>query len=309
MSNEKSRILFYGTPYFAAKTLETMYTYGLNIAAVITQPDRSSGRGNLVAASAVKKTADRYHILTFQPTSKDELVGTIKQIKPDIAVVAAFGNILPEDVLGMPKFGSLNIHGSLLPKYRGPSPIATAILNGDAETGITIIRMTGKMDAGPIVSQAKIRIAANETTESLYVKLAQLSGEEISRVLPLYLNGEIAIRDQDDSKASYCSLIKKEDGRIDWSRRAGDIERTVRAFIPWPNAYSFWNDRMIKILEAKVSEKALDPGYVVAVGKNLLIGCGEDALEVVKLQMQDRNAMSAEEFLNGNRDIDGATLR
>lgn len=308
MSNEKARVLFYGTPYFAARTLEMMFAYGLNIAGVITQPDRSAGRGKRLSPSAVKELADKYNLLVFQPASNDELIGIIKQINPDIAVVCAYGNILSEEVLNLPQYGSLNIHGSLLPKYRGPSPIASAIMNGDAETGITIIKMIQKMDAGPIVNQSRIKIARDETTASLYLKLAQLSGEEICRTLPLYLAGEIPVRDQDDAHASYCSLIKKEDGRIDWQRKAGEIERTVRAFIPWPNAYTFWQGKMIKILSARVVEKALDPGYVVVVGKNMFVGCGQDAIEILKLQMQDREVITTEDFLNGNRQIDGAIL-
>jgi len=282
---------------------------GFNIAAVITQPDRTGGRGKRMTSSEVKIVAEKYNILVFQPTANNELAGIIKQINPDLAVVAAYGNLLPEEILSVPKYGSLNIHASLLPKYRGPSPIATAILNGDAETGITVIKMTGKMDAGPIVSQVRVKIDGEETTESLYQKLAVVSGEEISRVLPIYLGGEIQLRDQDDNKATYCKLIKKDDGRIDWHRRAGEVERAIRAFTPWPNAYTYWNDKMLKILDANVTEKALDPGFVVTIGKSLLVGCGQDALEITRLQLQDRNPMSAEEFLNGNRDFDGATLR
>jgi methionyl-tRNA formyltransferase len=309
MANIANRILFFGTPQFGAQTLEALYTYGFNVAGVITQPDRGSGRGNVLIPSAVKKTAAKYKILLFQPSSKDELLGIVKQINPEISVISAFGNIIPKDILDYPTFGSLNIHGSLLPKYRGPSPIATAILNGDSTTGVTIIKMTERMDEGPIVSQVKIPVDPDETTESLYQKLAQIGGDEICRVLPLYINGQVTLRDQVEAEATYCSLIKKEDGRINWSRRAGDIERTVRAFIPWPNAFAFWGDKMIKILDAKVAEKALDPGFVVALSRSFLIGCGQDSLEVTRVQLEGKDPMEVKEFLNGNRGIDGATLR
>jgi methionyl-tRNA formyltransferase len=308
MEIENIRVLFFGTPLFASRVLEVIYKSGFNICGVITQTTKRAGRGNLSIPSQVKELADKYHLLVYQPVSLNEMITIAKHLNPDIIIVAAYGKLLPPDVVNLPKFGSLNVHGSLLPKYRGASPIPATILNGDHETGTTVMKMTEKLDAGPIISQAKIKIEASDTTESLYQKLAEVGAEEIVRVIPLYISGDIHLHEQNHNQATYCSIIKKGDGLINWHRSAIDIERTTRAFIPWPHAYTNWHGKILKILEAKVVKKILEPGYVIALDKTFYIGCGKDSLEIIKLQLEGKNEMTSKDFLNGYRDLDGTTL-
>lgn len=224
MRAEDTRILFVGTPSFASKILINLYQFGFNIAGVITNPPKRSGRGQIENTSDVMKVAQKFSLLVFQPSSKDEFEHIAKEINPDLIVVAAFGEILPDSFLHVAKYGALNVHGSLLPKYRGSSPIPSAILNGDKITGITIIKMTNRVDAGPIISQSKVFIEPKETTASLYEKLAVIGAEELSRVIPLYIEGNLKEKPQDENHATYCDMIKKEFGLIDWRRSALDIE-------------------------------------------------------------------------------------
>lgn len=308
MTADKPRILFFGTPAFGAKVLESLYSFGFNVSGIVTQPTKKGGRGNLLSSSKVKETADKYGLLLYQPSTKNEITSITDHIKPDLIITAAYGQILPPDTLNIPKYGALNVHGSLLPRYRGASPVAATILNGDKETGITIMKMSDNLDAGPIVSQVKIKINPKETTESLYEKLTEAGAEELIRAIPLYVNGDLRPHEQDHNKATYCSVIKKKDGQIDWNRSAVDIERTIRAFIPWPHAFTNWNSRLLKILEADVVEKALEPGYVIALEKSFLVGCGINSLEVTKIQLEGKKETSVADFLNGYRDIDGSTL-
>ena len=308
MRVENIRVLFFGTPLFASKILESLCTFGYNVCGVITQPTKKSGRGALPKPSLVMETASKYSLLVYQPFSNDELFNIVQQIKPDIIVVAAYGRLIPGDVLAIPPYGSLNVHGSLLPKYRGSSPIPAAILNGDKETGITIMRMEEGLDAGPIVSKVKVRLDFTETTTTLYNKLADVGASEIIQVIPPYIAGKINIVPQNENKATYCTIIKKEDGLINWHRSALDIERQIRAFTPWPNAYTQWNGKLLKILEGQVVKKVLEPGNVVALDKSLLIGCGQDSLDVSRLQIEAKKEMSVIDFINGYKIIDEVNL-
>ncbi len=308
MRVENTRVLFFGTPLFASTVLETLYTFGFDVCGVITQPTKKSGRGSLPKPSQVMETANKYKLLVFRPSSNSEIFNIAKQVNPDIIVVAAYGRIIPKEILEVPEYGALNIHGSLLPKYRGPSPIPTAILNGDKESGITIMRMTERLDSGPIVSKVKVHVDPNETTTTLYQKLAEAGANEIVQIIPRFMHNELKITPQNDDNATYCTMIRKEDGLINWHRSAVDIEREIRAFIPWPNAYTLWNDKILKILEGQVVKKVLEPGYVVALNKSLVIGCGKDSINITKLQIEGRNEMIVTDFLNGYKNIDGVNL-
>ncbi len=308
MVKENLRILFFGTPAFGAKVLEALFSYQFDIVGVITQPAKRSGRGNVIASSKVKETADKRNLLVYQPTSQNEILNITKDLNPDLIVTAAYGKIISADILNVPKFSAINVHASLLPRYRGASPVAAAILNGDTTTGVSIIKMTDQVDAGPVISKVEIKLNETETTEVLYTKLAELGADEVVRIIPLYVGGQLRPKEQEGNKATYCSVIKKGDGLIDWERKAIDIERTIRAFIPWPNAYTYIDGKFLKILEAKVVEKVLEPGNVVVLPESFLVGCGTDSLEIKKLQLEGRNVVTAKEFILGYRDLDGKTL-
>lgn len=309
MSTEKIRLMFFGTPAFGAKLLAALFDAGFEISAVVTQPTKKGGRGNRPVASKVKEFADSKNLLVYQPTSQSEIIGITKRINPDLVVTGAYGKILPNEVLNIPRFGAINVHGSLLPKYRGASPIPAAILNGDKKTGVTIMKMTDQLDSGPIISQAEINLTQEETTGTLYESLAIIGAEELVRIIPLYIDQVLHPKDQDHNKATYCSAIRKQDGLINWHRSAVDIERTVRAFIPWPHSYTYLDDKLLIILEAKPVEKALEPGYIVVLPNSFLVGCGTDSLEVTKLQLEGKNPVDARDFIHGYRNLDGKTLQ
>lgn len=309
MKTRNLKVLFFGTPAFGATILEALCTYNFNVVGVMTQITRQKAPGSIPLPSEVRKVADKHKLLVFQPATDDEIIKTTKHINPDIVIIAAYGKIIPLEVLETPSFGALNVHGSLLPKYRGASPIPAAILNGDKETGITIMKVTKGMDEGPIISQAKIPIKENDTTETLYQKLASIGADELIRVLPLYVDGLLKAKDQNHKQATYCSVIKKENGNIDWLKPAKFIERMTRAYVPWPKTYTYWEDKTLIVTQAKAVTKVLEPGYVLVVDKKLIVGCGKDSLEIYKLQPEGKNELSAAEFINGYKDIDGVTLK
>src|SRR3989344_2901487 len=250
------RYVFFGTPKFAATILEKLIDSGYIPDAVICNPDEPIGRKRILTPPPVKIIAKKFNFSIFQPLKLRgnlEFFDRIKKIKPDLAIVVAYGKIIPKEILGIPIYGFINVHGSLLPAYRGASPIQSAILNGDEETGITLIKLDEEMDHGDIISKSKCQISNNDTYESLSQKLAISGAELLIKTISDYIAGKIKLTEQSHTEATYAGIIKKEDGKINWLKSAEEIERMVRAFYPWPTAWTIWNEKTLKILEAITS--------------------------------------------------------
>jgi methionyl-tRNA formyltransferase len=320
IQNSKFKIVFMGTPEFGAVILEGLLKGGYEPVLVVTETDKPVGRKQIITPPPVKIAAEKFNISIEQPEEIKNLKLKIKNLKPDLGIAAAYGKIIPKDILDIPKYGFINIHPSLLPKYRGPSPIQAAILNGDKETGVSIILMNEKMDSGDIISNSKFKIQnSNLTCTELHNKLAESGTELLLETIPKWIKGEIKPVPQDESKATYTKILTKEDGRIDWKKTAEELERRVRAFDPWPGTHTFWqamNNEIIrvKILKARVyqspANKTYPIGKVLVVPQNEIgVQCGEDFLVVEKLQMEGRGIMNSEEFLRGHPDFAGAILK
>ncbi len=305
-------IVFMGTPDFAVPALNLLIQHH-TVIGVVTQPDRPAGRNRQLQASPVKLTAESAGIPVFQPerVRRPEAIETLRQWPTDLFVVAAFGQILPQTVLDLPRFGSLNIHASLLPRWRGAAPIQAAVRAGDAESGITIMRMDAGLDTGPILTQRAIHLASDETGASLHDKLAVLGGELLIDTLHGYLTGAIQPRPQDDALATLAPRIEKEDGLIEWAQAADTIDRTVRAFTPWPGTFTRWDGKLLKVLsgEAAPAEVTPDePGRVVLRGDQLAVATGAGLYYPARLQLEGRSAVSAADFLRGHPLLAGALL-
>ena len=308
------RLVFMGSPQFAVPPLERLLASKYQVAAVYTQPDRPAGRGRGLVSSPVKQAAQARGLTVVQPASL-KVAGVVAQLKgfePDAIVVAAFGQILPEPVLALPRLGCLNIHPSLLPRFRGASPVASTILAGDDFSGVSIMVMDEGLDTGPVLARAQIPILDRDTTGSLTEKLSRLGAQLLGEVLVGWSRGERTPRPQDESKVAYCSPIAKEEGEIDWRQSAIDIWRRVRAFNPWPGCYTRWWGKTLKIIEvAPLSgERTAGVGRVVALASEagFGVGTGDGILAIARVQMEGKKAMSADEFLRGQRGLLGAVL-
>jgi methionyl-tRNA formyltransferase len=308
------RLVFMGSPQFAVPPLERLLASKYQVAAVYTQPDRPAGRGRGLVSSPVKQAAQARGLTVVQPASL-KAAGVVEQLKgfePDAIVVAAFGQILPEPVLALPRLGCLNIHPSLLPRFRGASPVASTILAGDDFSGVSIMVMDEGLDTGPVLARAQIPILDRDTTGSLTEKLSRLGAQLLGEVLAGWSRGERTPRPQDESKVTYCSPIAKEEGEIDWRRPAIDIWRRVRAFNPWPGCYTRWWGKTLKIIEVAPlgGERTAGVGRVVALDSKagFGVGTGDGILAIARVQMEGKKAMSADEFLRGQRGLLGAVL-
>jgi len=308
------RLVFMGSPQFAVPPLERLLASKYQVAAVYTQPDRPAGRGRGLVSSPVKQAAQARGLTVVQPASL-KAAGAREQLKgfePDAIVVAAFGQILPEPVLALPRLGCLNIHPSLLPRFRGASPVASTILAGDDFSGVSIMVMDEGLDTGPVLARAQIPILDRDTTGSLTEKLSRLGAQLLGEVLVGWSRGERTPRPQDESKVTYCSPIAKEEGEIDWRRPAIDIWRRVRAFNPWPGCYTRWWGKTLKIIEVVPlgGERTAGVGRVVALDSKagFGVGTGDGILAIARVQMEGKKAMSADEFLRGQRGLLGAVL-
>lgn len=312
-------IVFMGTPDFAVGALEALVAAGHNIKAVVTQPDKARGRGKEVQFPPVKECALKYQIPVLQPAKikTPEAVAELKNYKADVFVVAAFGQILSEEILNMPKFGCLNIHASLLPKYRGAAPIQWSIIDGEEYTGITIMQMEKGLDTGDILLQKKYRILPDETGESLFDRLCVMGAELIVEALPLLEAGKLSPIKQKEEEASYAKMLTKALGKMDFSTSAVELERLVRGLNSWPSAYTYYNKKQLKIWKASVlsmeqlkegegrilidkAESALLPGTVVAVDKEgIYIYTKEGILGVYEVQLEGKKRMAVKDFLLG----------
>jgi methionyl-tRNA formyltransferase len=312
INRKQTKIIFMGTPDFSVPCLKSLINEA-KVIAVVTQPDKKVGRKQEIIPSPIKQFALKNSLEVFQPAKlkgNTEFINQLKKYEPDLIIVVAYGLLLPQEILSIPKFGVINVHASLLPKYRGASPIQTAILNGDKETGVTIMLLDDKMDHGALLAQKTITLTDNDNFTSLHDKLAQLGADLLIDTLPKYLNNELKPIPQDESKATYCQLIKKEDGKIDWNKPAEDIERQVRAFTPWPGAFTDWNGKQVKFIKSKVIElQNHKEGEIFKINDGFAVACGQGALEIIELQLAGKKPMSAKEFLNGYNKIIGAILK
>lgn len=299
------KIIFMGTPDYAAAALEALLEAGHEVTAVVTQPDRAKGRSGQVQCTPVKECAVRHGIAVLQPVrvKAPEAVEELKKYEADVYVVAAFGQILSKEILALPRFGCVNIHASLLPKYRGAAPINQCIIDGEQETGVTIMQMDAGIDTGDILTQKKVIIEDKETAETLFDKLSQAGAALIVETLPMIERGEITPVKQDESLAGYVKMMDKSRGKIDWTSDAASIERLVRGLNPWPSAYTSCQGKTVKIWRSDVvvAEAAQQPGTIVSVGKDFFdVACGSGNLRIYELQLEGKKRMDTKSFLLGN---------
>ncbi|WP_026492951.1 methionyl-tRNA formyltransferase [Butyrivibrio sp. XPD2002] len=298
------KIVYMGTPDFSVPPLEKMLEAGHEIVAVVTQPDKPKGRSGEPAPSPVKECALGHGLKILQPKKirEPEVVSELKTLGADIFVVAAFGQILSQEVLDIPKFGCVNIHASLLPKYRGAAPIQMCILNGDKTTGVTIMQMNAGMDTGDILITKEIPIEEDDTAGTLFDKLMYLGADLIVEALPKIENGELTPTPQNDAEATKCGKISKDMGCINWSDSAEKISYLVRGMNPWPSAFTKLNGKMLKIWKAKkvAGEATGDAGTVAAISKeSFTVNTGEGLLEITELQLEGKKRMATSAFLVG----------
>ncbi len=312
------RIVFMGTPDFAVPSLEHLILNGHEIAAVYTQPDKPAGRGRSVTVSPVKKAALAHNLTVVQPVSlkQPDAIAQLAEVKPDMIVITAYGQILPQAVLDIPCDGCINVHFSLLPRHRGASPVASAILAGDRFSGVTIMLVTLRLDTGPVLSRAAVAISPQDTTGSLTAKLSQVAARFLQEVLVRWGRGEITPQSQNEAEATYFASITKEAGEIDWHLPAVDIWRRVRAYNPWPGCYTRWQGKKLDIIEAIPISETTDSevGKVVSLAGDVEskaafgISTGQGVLGVLKVQLEGKQAMPAAEFLRGQRHFVGSVL-
>ena len=305
MSAPLWRIVFFGTPSFALPTLQILFKGPDEVIAVVTQPDREKGRGRKILFSPVKELALQHGLTPLQPEKAKEEVfqEALRGFQPDLIVVVAYGQILPKSTLKIPKYGAINVHASLLPKYRGAAPIAWAILNGEKVTGVTTMVMDEGMDTGDILLQAEIPIGDEETCESLHDRLASSGAQLLRETLEKMKSGNIRPVSQDHSKATYAPPLKKEDGHIDWKKDAKEIDRQVRGFNPWPGAFIKWGDQFLKIYKGEIKEGTPTgkTGTVVWVGSDFIeVKTGKDSFRIKEVQLEGRKRMTIRDFLSGH---------
>ena len=304
-----ARIVFMGTPDFALPSLRQLIA-AHDVVAIVTQPDRPAGRSKQLKASPVKQLAESAGIPTLQPRRIREpgAMEALAALDADLFVVVAFGQILPQALLDLPKRGTLNVHASLLPRWRGAAPIQAAIRAGDKESGVTIMLLDAGLDTGPVLSRHALALARDETGQSLHDRLALLGADLLSQTLPRYLAGKIAPQPQDDALATYAPQLKKSDGRIDWTRPAAEIERLARAFRPWPGTFTHWKGQQLKVISGREAEGNLPAGQVYELKGMIAIGTGEGLYLPSALQMAGKKNLPIADFVNGYRDFLGARL-
>ena len=310
------KVVFMGTPVFSVPVLTALADEGYSIVGVYTRPDKPTGRGKRLMAPPVKQAALERGLPVFQPTSlrRDEKAREeMASLSPDVVVVAAYGLFLPPDTLSLSRLDCLNIHPSLLPKYRGSSPVVATVLSGDAVAGVTVMKLDEGMDSGPLLAQRETPIGPDETAEALTTRLFELGAGLLTEVLPKWERGEIQAQAQDESIVSVTSRLSKEDGEIDWNRPAAYIARQVRAYHPWPGTFTQWRGATLKIIEASAiaseAEAPASAGEVVwLTGVGVGIGTGEGILELRRLQLEGRGAVSTRDFVQGHRKFPGSQV-
>jgi methionyl-tRNA formyltransferase len=309
-----ARVVFLGTPSFGVPVLEALVRHH-EVVAVVTQPDRPAGRGRrTLEAPEVKRAAQRHGLRVLQPVSLRRDRGVLRELRAagaDVFVLAAYGQILRQEVLEIPPHGCIGVHASLLPKWRGAAPIAAAILHGERETGMTLMRTDAGMDTGDIIAQEALTIAHEDTTATLTERLAHLGARLLIDTLPRWLAGEIDPRPQDDAQATYAPMISRDDARIDWGRSAREIERLIRAYTPWPGAHTTLDGETLKVVRAHPTsggDSSALPGTVIEVDPGIGVQTGEGMLALDVVQLAGRRAMEAIAFARGRRGFIGSVL-
>jgi len=299
------RIIFAGTPDFAARHLQALIDSEHQIVGVYSQPDRPAGRGKKLKASEVKELALAHELPVFQPSSlkSDDALTELNNLNADIMIVVAYGLLLPKAILDAPRLGCLNVHGSILPRWRGAAPIQRAIWAGDTETGVTIMQMDEGLDTGDMLHISRCPIDATETSASLYNKLADLGPSALINTITQLANGEITPQVQDDELANYAKKLSKEEANIDWTMDAAQIERNIRSFNPWPVCFTQMGENTVKVYQANVVEQTGPTGTVLQSDKHgIVIACGTNALNITQVQPQGKKPMAITDFLNGRAD-------
>ena len=304
-----AKIVFMGTPEFAVPSL-TRLLESHDVAGVVTQPDRPAGRKRRLRASPIKRLARAAGIPLIQPQRirEETAIEALRSWDADVHVVAAYGQILPQALLDLPRHGTVNVHASLLPRWRGAAPIQAAIRAGDQESGVTIMLVDAGLDTGPLLAKRASPLADHETGQSLHDKLSLLGAELLVETLPLYLSGALEPRAQDDSLATYAPQIKKADGKINWTCSAASIDRLARAFTPWPRAYTSWAGAQLRILAGRRGEGSAEPGRVIEVDGDIAIGAGDGLFFPTTLQLAGKQPLDIADFVNGYRNFAGARL-
>jgi methionyl-tRNA formyltransferase len=311
------RAVFMGSDSFSLPVLERLVDQGrslrpsVEVVAVATQPDRPAGRGRKPRQSPVKSFALEHEIDVLEPLRirEETALRDFRSCRPELVVVASYGQILPDSLLREPKNGCLNLHPSLLPKYRGPSPIVGPILEGEEKTGTTLMVMSSRMDAGPIISQRSTQVEAEETAGELGARLSRLSADLLLELLPDWVDGRVKAKDQDEMAATYTSRLTKEDGRLDWKKSAEQLSRQVRAFNPWPVAFTSWNGKLLRVLRARPVAGGGEPGKVVGFREGVLLaGTGNGLLGIVELQLPGGKVLPAATIVRGRPELLAAQL-
>jgi methionyl-tRNA formyltransferase len=313
-------LVFCGTPSFAVPTLEKLVGAGHSVPLVVTQPDRPRGRGMEVAVSPVKDAAIHLGIAVVQPTAiknNAEFRDQLAAIRPDAIIVVGYGRIIPQWMINLPRLGNLNLHASLLPKYRGAAPIQWAIANGESITGVTTMRIDAGLDTGDILMQREIPIGPEDTSQTLGPKLASIGADLMIETLRVLDSGQVRPTPQDHSQTTLAPILKKEDGRMDFARSAKDLFNRLRGFQPWPGAFTIFKGKMLQVHGAQPVQRAgaLTPGELAVEGTRLFVGCGKNkgkdadsALELIEIQLEGKRRMTAQEFINGYRPKSGDHL-
>ena len=306
------KIVFMGTPHLSIPVLERIVDDGHEILAVYTQPDRTSGRGRRKAISPLKEYSVSKNYLVLQPEnfrSNSSEINTLKKFDADIAVVAAYGILLPPEALSAFRHGCINLHPSLLPKYRGASPVSSTILAGDKYTGVTIIQLDSGMDSGPILSQEKIKLRGDEFCDKLTMDLFMLGSKLVSKTISEFATGNIEIVQQDHDKATFTEKLSRNDGLIDWTKGFNRIWKEIRAYNPWPGSHTKFKGKNLKIIEAKISTENKSPSGYVSIHRNeVYVGTGDGSLNVKKLQVEGGKIVLASDFARGHKDFENSVL-
>ena len=302
------RIVFMGTPDFAAAILQRLIDTGRNVVGVFSQPDKPVGRKQIITPTATKIVAMEHNIPVFQPAKlrDGEALKIMQELKPDLTVVAAYGKILPKDILDVAPLGNVNVHGSLLPEYRGSAPIQWSVINGDKVTGITTMFMAEGMDTGDMIMKFELPIGEDETAGELFDRMAELGAESIEKTLELFDNGEVKAEPQNEEEATYAPMLKKEMGEIDFGKTAEEIHNLVRGLNPWPMAYTFFDGKSVKIHEAKEVEGFFGEEGTLLDEKRFVVGTKNGAVEFITVQPEGKNKMSGADFIRGRRLEKGA---
>lgn len=300
------KVVYMGTPDFAVPPLRALVKAGYEVVGVVTQPDKPKGRSKTLLPPPVKEEALKYNIPVYQPLKvrEPEFMETLKNLAPDVIVVAAFGQIIPKAILDLPEFGCLNIHASLLPKYRGAAPIQQAVINGDKEAGVTIMKMGTGLDTGDMISRASVLLAEDETGGSLFDRLSELGAELLVKTLPSVFDGTAVYEPQpEESPTPYAGMITKQMGLLDFQKDAETLERLIRGLNPWPSAYTYLNGKTLKIWKAVVEKSGSEPenpGTIIKADKDgIHVVCGQDILILQEVQLEGKKRMDAAAFLRG----------